>query len=113
MDAILVTTDPVRLSWARAVLAAEGIETLVFDEQMSMAEGSIGAFPRRLMVAGDDAVRARRLLDDAAHDLNDGAPVSTPSRVAPARSVPNRSVPTRADAGIWRRLAARLFGPAS
>lgn len=113
MDAILVTTDPVRLSWARAVLAAEGIETLVFDEQMSMAEGSIGAFPRRLMVADDDAVRARRLLDDAAHDLNAGVPVSTPSRAVPTRAVPTRSVSTRADTGIWRRLAARLFGPAS
>jgi hypothetical protein len=32
---------------------------------MSVAEGSIGAFPRRLLVRGDDWQTARRVLSEA------------------------------------------------
>lgn len=65
MKELLRTNDPVRLSWVQAALAAEGIETLVLDTHMSVVEGSIGALPRRLMVADDDHPRARRLLVEA------------------------------------------------
>jgi hypothetical protein len=35
---------------------------------MSAVEGSIGAIPRRLAVADDDASRARRVLAEAGED---------------------------------------------
>jgi len=59
------TNDPVRLSWAQALLAAEGIEALVLDTHTSIVEGSIGAIPRRLVVADADHARARALLTAA------------------------------------------------
>jgi hypothetical protein len=56
------TIDPVYLSMAQAALAAQGIEAIVFDAAISAAEGSILAFPRRLMVAADDFEAADRIL---------------------------------------------------
>lgn len=69
MRELLRTNDLVHLSWTRAVLAAEGIETLLLDQHVSGVEGSIGAIPRRLMVADEDAARAERLLADARGSL--------------------------------------------
>ena len=63
------TTDAVRLSWAQAKLAEAGVETVVFDLHASIADGSIGALPRRLMVATEDAARARRALARAEAEL--------------------------------------------
>jgi Putative prokaryotic signal transducing protein len=62
MKELLRTNDPVRLSWLQAVLADSGIDSLVFDHHTSLVEGSIGAIPRRLMVAEGDYRRARALL---------------------------------------------------
>lgn len=65
MKELLRSNDPVRLSWAEALLAAAGIDAVVLDSHTSVIEGSIGALPRRLMVADDDHQRARQLLADA------------------------------------------------
>jgi hypothetical protein len=65
MKELLRTNDPVRLSWAEAVLAAAGIPSVVLDTHTSIIEGSIGAIPRRLMVEEGDYARARRLIDAA------------------------------------------------
>ncbi len=62
MIELLRTNDPVLLSFAAALLADAGIETEVFDNHTSVVEGSIGAIPRRLMVADDDAPAARRIV---------------------------------------------------
>lgn len=62
MKELLRTNNVVYISYAQAVLADAGIETLVFDGNMSIVEGSIGALPRRLMVADEDEAAARRLL---------------------------------------------------
>jgi hypothetical protein len=62
MKELLRTNDPVRLSWAQAMLADAGIECLVLDQHMSIVEGSIGAIQRRLMVAEGDYRRARALV---------------------------------------------------
>lgn len=62
------SNDLVYLSWIEAVLAAEGIRYVVLDAHTSAIEGSIGAIPRRVMVAVDDAERACRVLEAAAHD---------------------------------------------
>lgn len=69
MRELLRTTDAVRLSWLVALLADAGIEAHVFDTHMSILEGSIGAFPRRLMVLKDDEAEARRVLTQAGEDM--------------------------------------------
>jgi putative signal transducing protein len=66
---LLRTNDPVRLSWLQALLRDAGIDSVVLDHHTSLVEGSIGAIPRRLMVAARDLGRARALLaasDEAA-----------------------------------------------
>jgi hypothetical protein len=65
MEVVLLTNDPVRLSFVTCLLRDAGIEVVVFDQQMSLLEGSIGAIPRRLVVAREDHARAMRVLADA------------------------------------------------
>ncbi|MEM7022315.1 MAG: DUF2007 domain-containing protein [Pseudomonadota bacterium] len=65
MRELLRSNDLVHLSWARAMLAAEGIESVVLDDYVSGVEGSIGAIPRRLMVVEEDFERAERVLATA------------------------------------------------
>ena len=66
MEELFRTNDAVYLSFARAILAAEGIETFLLDAHMASVEGSLGALPRRLMVAEDTYDRAKRILAEAA-----------------------------------------------
>jgi hypothetical protein len=66
MKEVLRTNDLVLLSYATHVLAEAGIEAVVFDAHMSAVEGSIGAFPRRLMVNEDDFTKALRELSNLA-----------------------------------------------
>lgn len=70
MEEILRTTDPTIIPFATALLRAEGIECFVMDVHMSIMEGSIGIFPRRLMVHRSDAFRARAILHDNDIDLS-------------------------------------------
>lgn len=65
MRELLSTNDPVLLSYVETLLRAEGIGSAVFDGHMSLVEGSIGAFPRRLMVAEDDWRKVTVLMADA------------------------------------------------
>jgi Putative prokaryotic signal transducing protein len=65
MKELLRTNNPVRLSWLQALLNDSGIDSLVLDHHTSLVEGSIGAIPRRLMVADRDFARARALLTTA------------------------------------------------
>lgn len=65
MKELFRTNDAVRLSWAQAILASEGIQAVVFDANMASVEGSLGALPRRLMVPEDDFIRAERILKEA------------------------------------------------
>jgi hypothetical protein len=62
MKELLRTNDPVRLSWLQALLDDSGIDSLILDHHTSLVEGSIGAIPRRLVVAERDYRRARALL---------------------------------------------------
>ncbi len=64
MEELLKTNDPTVISFATALLSAEGIEAIVFDVHMSILDGSLGVLPRRLMVARDDAFLARAILRD-------------------------------------------------
>ncbi len=65
MKELLRTNDVVRLSWIQALLADAGIGWLVLDQHTSLVEGSIGAIPRRLMVAERDHRRAQSLVAEA------------------------------------------------
>lgn len=59
---IIRSNDPVLMSFVRATLADEGVEFIVLDGNMSVLEGSLGILAARILVADDDAVRARRAL---------------------------------------------------
>jgi hypothetical protein len=65
MRPVVISNDPVRLSFLMALLRDAGIASVVLDSHTSVIEGSIGAIPRRLMVAEDDEHRAREVLREA------------------------------------------------
>jgi hypothetical protein len=65
MRSVLETTDPVVISFVEALLREAGISMHVADVNMSIVEGSIGIFPRRVLVPDQDWDRARRILLDA------------------------------------------------
>jgi len=65
MRVVMTSNDPVRLSFLTSLLADAGIASVLLDLHTSMMEGSIGAIPRRLMVAPQDEIRARRVLAEA------------------------------------------------
>lgn len=62
MRAIIKTNNPVTLSFAQSVLKDTGIESFILDSNISVMEGSIGAFLKRLMVVDEDEAAARRAL---------------------------------------------------
>jgi hypothetical protein len=68
MHELLRSNDAVLISFAEAMLRQAGIGSLVADQHISLIEGSIGAFPRRLLVSADDAASARRVLAEAGLD---------------------------------------------
>jgi len=65
---ILRTNDPVKLSFAEALLREAGIEAAIMDAHASVMDGSVIAVQRRLMVLEADQAAARRILKDAALD---------------------------------------------
>ena len=76
MHELLRSNDAVLISFAESLLREAGIVCLVADQHISVIEGSIGAFPRRLLVQADDASKARQVLTEAGLDgwlVNDGS----------------------------------------
>ena len=71
MVELLRTNDAVLISAIEALLSGARIAHVVVDQNISALEGSIGAFPRRILVGADQLDAARRLLTDAglAHEL--------------------------------------------
>ena len=65
MREVLRSNDPVVISFAQTVLRGAGIDNFVADQHISVAEGSIAAFPRRVRVAAEDFAQARRVLSEA------------------------------------------------
>ena len=65
MRTLLLSNDPVRLSFLGALLRDAGIESVLLDAYVSAVEGSIGAIPRRLAVLAEDEAQARRVLLEA------------------------------------------------
>ena len=71
MRELIRTNDAVLVSAVVALLESAGIRSMVFDKNMSVLEGSLGVLPRRLLVADEHELRARKLLEDAGlgHEL--------------------------------------------
>ena len=65
MRELLRSNDAVLLSFAVSLLRQAGITSVLADQHVSVQEGSIGAFPRRLLVPTDDWGTAREVLTEA------------------------------------------------
>ena len=73
MKQVLRTNDMAAIAFAKALLQGEGIDCFELDVNMSILEGGIGIFPRRLMVAERDYFIANRTLIDNGIDIGDGS----------------------------------------
>lgn len=62
MIEVMRTTNPVDISYIEALLKEAGIHVAVFDDNISIVEGSIGLFPKRVMISEDDSAAVRDLL---------------------------------------------------
>src|SRR5208283_2492072 len=71
---LLRTNDLVLISRVEAILADSGIAVFLADQHMSALEGSLSFLPRRVLVAADAEVRARKALTEAGlgPELRDG-----------------------------------------
>ena len=67
MRELVRTNDAVLLSAIEALLTSADIDHLIVDQNMSVLEGSIGIFPRRILVDSDEFQSARRLLTEAGY----------------------------------------------
>lgn len=81
MRELLRTNDPVLVSFVESLLREAEIAFYIADLNMSIVEGSIGAFPRRVLVGDEQIAEARGLLIDAglAAELPDAPPMRPPS----------------------------------
>ena len=64
MKELLRTTDPTIIAFASALLQGEDIDCFEMDVNMSVLEGGIGIFPRRLMVHSNDHDAAVQVMRD-------------------------------------------------
>jgi hypothetical protein len=65
MRELLRTNDIVLLTYIESLLMDANITPLIADIHTSIMEGSIGAIPRRLLVAAEDEADARRIMREA------------------------------------------------
>ncbi len=72
MKELLRTTDPTIIAFASALLQGEDIDCFEMDVNMSILEGGIGIFPRRMMVRPDDYDDAVKVMRD--NDIDLGQP---------------------------------------
>ena len=64
MKELLRSTDPTIVAFASALLQGEDIDCFELDVNMSILEGGIGIFPRRVMVREEEYDRAVRVMRD-------------------------------------------------
>lgn len=62
MKELMATNNPVLLSFVEALLKEARIEYMIADQHISITEGSIGLFPKRVMVDDEDLAQAKRIL---------------------------------------------------
>ena len=73
MKQLMRTNNMATIAFAQALLQGEGIDCFEMDVNMSVLEGGIGIFPRRLLVHPDDWEDAALALRDNGIDVNEGA----------------------------------------
>lgn len=80
MAELLRTTDIVLLSYVNSLLSDAGIPALVADVHVSSVEGSIGAFPRRVLIAAEDWNESVAILTEAGLAAHLTAPANKGAR---------------------------------
>jgi len=65
MRLIVRANDPVLISFVEALFREAGIAVHIADTHMSITEGSIGVFPRRVLVLDEEWPRAAQILEAA------------------------------------------------
>ena len=69
MKELLRSTNPTIMAFAQALLQGEDIDCFLMDVNMSILEGGIGIFPRRLMVHENNHAAALVVMRDNEIDL--------------------------------------------
>lgn len=70
MKEVLRSTDPVKISWIKALLKDAGIDALELDIHTSVLEGSAVAIPRRLAVVDEDFDAACGVIEAAGEEIS-------------------------------------------
>lgn len=65
MKDLIRTNNHALISFVEMLLTESGIEYFIADQAISAVEGSIGLFPKRILVDEDDLLEARQLMIDA------------------------------------------------
>ena len=65
MKELVRTNNPVLISFVESLLKELEVRYFIADQAISAAEGSIGMFPRRILVLPEHFDKARALLIDA------------------------------------------------
>ena len=65
MKDLIRTNNPALISFVESLLKELDITYFIADQAMSAAEGSIGMFPKRILVAPEHFEKARDLMIDA------------------------------------------------
>ena len=64
MKILIKSNEIIFLSWVKHILKENQIDYHVFDEFISSIEGSITAFPIRILVSNDDYNKAKKLIEN-------------------------------------------------
>ena len=65
MKDLIRTNNPVVISFVESLLKSMNIRYFVADQAISGAEGSIGMFPKRILIAPEHFEKAKALMIDA------------------------------------------------
>ena len=65
MKDLIRTNNPALISYVEALLKQLDVTYFIADQAISSAEGSIGMFPKRILVSAEHLAKARQLMIDA------------------------------------------------
>jgi len=65
MRRIVRSNAPVLIHFVTVLLRDAGLSPQLVDQHISAIEGSIGALPRRVLVASDELAQAKRVMQEA------------------------------------------------
>ena len=65
MKDLIRTNNPALISYVEALLKQLDVTYFIADQAISSAEGSIGMFPKRILVSPEHLAKARQLMIDA------------------------------------------------